>query len=218
MSDSISEQLLAIIRSTLLKKKMNTAALAGQMGYSRKEIKKILSGKTPLLVEDFANIARVLELEQDLLNSTQGFSAEDQSEEKIANSLKTIEADEDQTVDFTPRPLDNHAQQMLLFGFGLGVDILLMLDGDQLDGSNIPDHIRDRFPSKFPVRLDALYHDKMKLRTYELAFEILLSFDGLYECIIPWSAVEQVVLFPIQDDEPSEESSEEHTGPHLRLV
>ena len=28
MSDSISEQLLAIIRSTLLKKKMNTAALA----------------------------------------------------------------------------------------------------------------------------------------------------------------------------------------------
>ena len=89
MSDSISEQLLAIIRSTLLKKKMNTAALAGQMGYSRKEIKKILSGKTPLLVEDFANIARVLELEQDLLNSTQGSSAEDQSEEKIANSLKT---------------------------------------------------------------------------------------------------------------------------------
>ncbi|MEC8276952.1 MAG: hypothetical protein VX026_04510, partial [Myxococcota bacterium] len=43
MSDSISEQLLAIIRNALLKKKMNTAALAELTGYSRKDIKKILS-------------------------------------------------------------------------------------------------------------------------------------------------------------------------------
>ena len=48
----------------------------------------------------------------------------------------------------TRKPLENHAQQMLLFGFGLGVDILLMLDVNQLDGSNIPSHIKERFPSK----------------------------------------------------------------------
>ena len=216
MSDSISEQLLAIIRNALLKKKMNTAALAELTGYSRKDIKKILSGKTPLLVEDFANIAQALELEQDLLPTSASSQNEVSLEDIQEPPIQAIR--EEQEVDYTPQPLENHAQQMLLFGFGLGVDILLMLDGDQLEGSNIPNHILDRFPSKFPVRLDALYHDKMKLRTYELAFEILLSFDGLYECIIPWSAVEQVVLFPIQDDEPSDDSSEEHTGPHLRLV
>ena len=221
MSENISEQLLRIIRGKLQEKKMNTAALAGQMGYARKDVKKILAGKTPLLVEDFANIARVLELEQDMFpssSSPDGIEDDNDQSEPSVQALHSAHS-EDNEPDYTPKPFENHAQQMLLFGFGLGVDILLMLDANQLDGSNIPEHIKERFPSKFPVRLDAMYHQKMKLRIHELAFEILLSFDGLYDCIIPWSAVEQVVLFPIHDEEPSEDSSEDHnTGPHLRLV
>ena len=218
MSDNISEQLLKIIHSTLKEKKMNTASLAGQMGYERKDVKKILSGKTPLLVDDFANIARVLELEKDLLTTEPPTPVD--SEHSSPDKLSMIGADDSAADEgIRPDPFGNHSAQMLRFGFALGVDILLMLDIEQLQHSNIPEYVMERFPSKFPVRLDALYHDKMKLRIHEHAFEILLSFDGLYDCVIPWSAVEHVVFFPIHDDEPDEASSEDqNTGPHLRLV
>jgi hypothetical protein len=95
-----------------------------------------------------------------------------------------------------------------------------MLDTSQLGQSNIPKNIINQFQTRLPVRLDALFHDKMKLRFHDLAFEILLSFDGLYECVIPWSAVEQVVLFPIIEDPDSqnEEDSSDTGPPHLRLV
>lgn len=222
MSESVSDQLLRIIRKTITEKNLNTAAFAAQCGMSRRDVKKILSGKTPLLVEDFVNFATLLELEKTLPGlQIEQLEEQKDEDEQDGSAIALTELKQVITAyDYTPDPMGNHAQQMLKFGFAMGVDILLMLKSDLIHDSNVPEHVLKQFPNKLPVKLDALYQDKMKLRYHEFGFEILLSFDGLYECFILWGAVEHVVFFPLSEDLPDDDSDSEadDSTPHLRLV
>lgn len=249
MSGPVSEALLPRLRDALRRRGWNTAALARAMGRDRREIRSVLAGRTPLTVDDFALAAQALELApQELHGMASALSPEagDSEDGAPASGEPSSEssppggdvAEEGAGGDdpAPPTPIESpwtldpegiHGEQLLRMGFALGIDMHLLFDSGQLEGSGVPEPVLRQFPERLPIRLDAAFHPHNKPRYYEDGVELVLSFDGISTCWFPWRSLLQVTYLPEifeapagPDDDPEEPSGEPSSegGPVLRLV
>jgi len=205
-----SAPILAWLRTQLKNKGLNVAALAGKTGAKRKDVRKVLDGREPLTVDQLMTWTQALDLSL---------------EELVAVPVEVPEteapraATEDDTR-FVVDPFGMQAEQALKFAFAAGTDFSFVADTTQLQDSGVPQNVLSRFPQHLLIQLDAAYHAHNNPRFDERGVSLTLSFDTLYECSFPWSAVLEVRLrleppdaLPPEEDEP-----EEPSGPTLRLV
>ena len=213
------QALYQLIQKGIQAKSLNTIALAQKLNMERKQLKKILSQQVPLTIPDFLRISQALDLQDALMQNMPSEShTENNTENNTENTFTIATTDSDDI--WKPDALGNHAEQLISMGFALGCNMLLLCQTSQLESSNIPKAVLERFNPRIPIQLEAQYHPYNKPQYYPEGLELRLSFDALYTCFFPWSSIEQVSFFP-QYDEPSEDSDEQDTTPDrptLRLV
>lgn len=236
-----SEPLLLLLRETAKKKGLNTAALAAASGLDRTRLKHVLAGSEALTVDELIGLSKALELDAAAMA---GAPVDDEPAEEeappeelsAARGRAAIRAIGKRDVENTLLidPLGNHTEQALRLGFGLGCDMFIHLQTDKLGNSGIPRDTLARFPADVPLRLDAAYHRHHDPRFLPQGLQVVLSFDALYTCLLPWDAFLRVTYIPMApepvepDDEPAEVPNEddEDRAPdaggrrrgHLRLV
>lgn len=222
-----SAPLLALLRKVAKDKGLNTAALARELGVPRAHLKHVLAGSKDLTVDEFIQLAQVLELDAAQLTGLPEPVEEEEAPEAgeapgglALSSVDRRESPKAEVID----PYGNHAEQALRLGFSLGVDLHLVLDTAQLGESGVPKDVIARYEARLPLRLDAAYHRHHDPRFLPEGVSLKMSFDALYDCFFPWAAFVQITLFPLPPDdpeEPEEEEESEEDGPrrgHLRLV
>ncbi len=216
MEERPSKQLLRILRETATTRGWNTAALAKAASLPRAEMKRVLSGNSPLSVDTFALLAAALEInESDLIELGTSKETDADVQESDLSAVAHHEINDLPPID----PLGNHADQMLRLGFGLGCDMTLTLAKEPLTGAGFPQATLDRYPDHVPIRLDAAYHRHNDPRFLPEGIQLVLSFDSLCTVVIPWTAIRQVSLRPLHTELPKlnpKEPTDKTT--HLRLV
>jgi hypothetical protein len=191
--------LLRWLRQQVETRGHNTASLADQLGRPRAELRKLLTGVEPMTVDDLLAITKALELAPEDLG--------------IAGTADLPDVEESTA----PEPVQFRNQPEALFrlGFDLGIDLLFLADVTQLVEWGGPDTVlaqyRDR-DRELPIQLDAAWHRHMQPDFGEHALAITLSFDKLYRCTFPWSAIRRIVFTPFTPPPP------EPKKPKLRLV
>jgi hypothetical protein len=247
MAPRPSEPLLQLLRETARKKGLNTAALAASAGIDRTRLKHVLAGSEALTVDELIGLSKTLELDAAAVAGAPGLDEADgelgeddaQSEEGPApapvkmRALSRRDLDRSLHID----PLGNHAEQALRLGFGLGCDMFIHLHAARLKTSGIPRDTLARFPEEVPLRLDAAFHRHHDPRFLPEGLQVVLSFDALYTCLIPWDAFSRVTFIPLapeplstDDEDGKDEDGKDEGGPspepdgggprrgHLRLV
>jgi hypothetical protein len=209
-----SEPLLAWLRKTLDEKGVNTAKVAETSGLTRARVRKILTGGEPMLVDELLAITRALELTPAELAAAGELPAEPAPALRIA-------ADEPEPEGPKVDPWGNQPEQLIRIAFALGCDFFLLVDGAQLEGSKLPQSVINQYRGRdLPIKLDAAYHKYNNPRYDDLCVTLALSFDAVYDCRFPWSAIKQVVFFPVapEPEPPGDEPAPPSGGPKLRLV
>lgn len=225
MADRPSDQLLSWLRELIQRKGLNTAAVAERAGLPRARVRKLLAGAEPMLVDELMQLSGALDISPGDMGLAQLGDVDPDAEaastdDEAPQALAAAEPD-------LPRvdPFGNHPEQMFRVAFGLGVDFFFLTDPEQLADSGVPEPVLAQYANgELPIKLDAAYHSYNNPRYTEHAITLTLSFDQLYECTFPWSAVKQFILFPaepVQPEEPERDTPpvDEAQGiPHLRLV
>jgi len=187
---------------------LNSAALAERMGVDRKALRRSLSGKAAMSLQDFIAAMHALDVDpSDLSWPT--------SEEALGSKKSLAEASEALTVD----PFGLQGEQAFRLGFALGVDFLFVAKTSLLKESGIPDTVLSQWPDEIVLKLDAAYHRHNEPRFSPKGVGLKLSFDSLCDCFLPWSAIQKVV-FHLESPEPEQEEEPDppSRGPGLRLV
>jgi transcriptional regulator with XRE-family HTH domain len=222
-----SDPLLSLIRDLAQRKGLNTAALAEQTGLDRRRLKKVLGGGDPMTVDELIQISEGLEIDAQALTQLQKAptSPEEtepapEEEPQEGQNEACLASDFDRSaVD----PYGNHAEQVLRVAFELGCDIFCHLDSSLIGNSGIPESVQSRFPDFLPLRLEAAYHHQNRPVYKPGGLQLMLSFDSIYTCTLPWECFQQITLFPIRWDPTGEKLLEDNAEPaepvpHLRLV
>ena len=232
MTDRPSDVLRVFLRKSIDARGWNTATVAQKLGVDRKAVRALLAGKRSLTVDAAADILRVLDLSEDELSVVIGAvggmvelsDAEVESTDATEGRIRPVPDVEVEAVlppGFQLDPYGNHTDQILRIGFALGVDVHLLARINLLEESGIPKLVLDQYSDYLPIRLDAAIHTYVKPRFFPDGVQLVLSFDTLRTCHLPWDSIEQVTLVPaaLEPEEPDPEIAEEPTkGPHLRLV
>ena len=211
-----SEPLLTWLREMIDQRGLNTAAVATRADLPRTRMRKLLSGKEPMLVDELLKISEAL----DLKPSDMGIPDADDlpEEDETAPKLGVVDEEDGPRVN----PYDNHHRQLLEVAFALGCDFALTVHPEELLESGIPRHVLDAHLGRLMlIQLDAAYHSYNNPRYDDGAITLTLSFDALYDVRFPWSAIHQVICTPApweDDDEDQDEDSEAEASPVLRLV
>lgn len=230
-----SEPLLALLRSVARDKGLNTAALARAIEVDRAHLKHVLAGREPLTVDELIGLAQVLELGPEQLGTvpvpaadTDPEAAEPDPQEAPPSLGVLPDRGTDAAADpigAAADPYGNHAAQALRLGLALGCDLHLVLETDQVRDSGVPPQVLQQFKERLPIRLDAAFHRHHDVRFLPDMVRMTLSFDALYTCHFPWSAILQVTVFPLPPEEPEPEEDEPENDDggglrrgHLRLV
>lgn len=212
-----SEPLLAWLREMIDERGLNTAAVATRADLPRTRVRKLLSGKEPMLVDELLKISEALDLKPSDMGIPDADEIPEPSEEPEAPKLGVLaEDDAGPAVD----PYDNHHRQLLEVAFALGCDFAMTVHPEELLESGIPRHVLDAHLGRLMlIQLDAAYHSYNNPRYDDGAITLTLSFDALYDVRFPWSAIHQVICTPApwEDDEDHDDESSEET-PVLRLV
>ena len=216
-----SQMILEGILSMMQSKGMTTQSLANALRISKKELKRILAGKSPLTVDLLSELGVILELQDSDLQQFMGASLSEEInlEPQDTIGLHTVEEEED----WSPNPVGNHPMQLIKLGFAIGCDMFLVMVTEHLEHSGIPEQVLRQFQDRLPIRLDSAFFHHYKPEFFDDYIEIRLSFDAVYTCYIPWHALEQVTFY-VHEDEPSEvdeESSESGSGlskPTLQII
>lgn len=232
-----SEPLLKLIRDLTRRKGLNSAALAKAVGIERARLKKVLAGQSPMTVDELIMLSEGLDLDAQALAQLGGQVPEDQPTEETDGETEgesPIELDDDEMASSEGRadPYGNQAEQLMRYAFGLECDIFCHLDSSLLQDSGVPSSVLSRFPEHLPLRLEAAYHHHHQPRFLAEGLQLLVSFDALYTCTIPWACFQQITLFPVRWEPPESDATDAsdaetsaplpQTGapgaPHLRLV
>jgi len=216
MADSPSEALLSWLRDLIKRKGLNTAAVAERAHLPRARVRKLLAGTEPMLVDELMMLSNALEIDPADMGLAEA------SAEAPALPAAPAEPPEGPNVD----GFGNHPEQLFKVAFGLGVDFFFLSESRQLADSGVPQTVLKQYDGReIPIKLDAAYHSYNNPRYSDHGITLTLSFDQLYECSFPWSAIKQFILFPVSPeepvdgDEPPEEEEDPSPGiPHLRLV
>ena len=143
------------------------------------------------------------------------------TEATIKAAEEIVQSPAPQEEDWTPDPLGNHAEQLLRSGIAMGVDMRLIMESSQLDGSGVPNHVLQQFSPFLPIDLLAQFHPYQQPQFLPHSLQLRLSFDALYTCLFPWNAIKQIIFYPQLHEPPEEEQKEpEDTSSHpfLRVV
>lgn len=212
-----SEPVLAWLRTMIAKRGLNTAALAAKAQVDRNELRKALTGATPMTLDTLMAVSNALELNP----ADMGFAAP--PAEAIASAEPPPSDPKPPTL---PDPWGNHPEQLFRMGFTLGCDFFFVAKTEQLQDSGVPAAVLKSSGKDISIALDARYHVDNAPRFDERGVTLTLSFDKLYECFFPWSSVRQVIFFPAPAAETSQQPASPSTEtqksgparPHLRLV
>lgn len=205
-----SEPLLTWLRGVLDERGISVARLAKQTGLARPRTRRILTGREPMNVDELLLISQTLELSpQDLgLGSAELEAAEDEVSD---TDTEASAAPAEPVVD----PWGNQPEQLFRIAFALGCDFFFTTEVSELTDSGVPGQVLEQYRGReLPIKLDAAYHRDNDPRYGEDGITLVLSFDSLYTCTFPWSAIRQFILFP----SPPEAEPEPEPVPHLRLV
>lgn len=208
-----SEPLLRWLREQIDARGHNTASVAAKLGAPRAHVRKVLAGAEPLMVDELLVITELL-----------GLSAEDMGVpagvEATAEDLAEGEATEPEAV------WDNQPRALFELGFDLGIDFMFLADTRQLADWGGPDGAAKQYDGKdMPLQLDAAYHPYMEPALDDEGVSLTLSFDRLYRCTFPWTAIRRVIFTPLAPDVPppepeadDDDAPEPGGAPFLRLV
>ena len=98
-----------------------------------------------------------------------------------------------------------HAAELVRMGFRLGCNFMLVCDTSLLARSGVPDVVLTQHENRqLTIQFDAAYHGYNKPQFDTQGLTVSLSFDALYECTFPWSAIQRVVFFPEIEPVPDE--------------
>jgi len=234
MTPSPSEAILRWFRDTLKAKDMNTAALANKVGAKRASVRNVLAGREPLTVDQLVLWGQALELKlEDLVGvdmpelPEEPEASEEVDAEDIAGAMGPTllrAAPEEPSDKYEVDPYGLQGEQAVRFAFAMGVDFAFVVDSSQLADSGVPEATVKANPKRLLIKLDAAFHRHNAPEFTDDELIVVLSFDALYTCTFPWSAVVQVVYFieppppttKKRDDPP--EPPENGGRPMLRLV
>ncbi|MBA2321954.1 MAG: helix-turn-helix transcriptional regulator [Deltaproteobacteria bacterium] len=206
-----SDPLLDWLRKKLDEKGMNTARIAEVAGLPRARVRKLLVGAEPMLVDELLAITKALELTPTELAAAGEISDPEPPGLRVAHEEEEPEG---------PRvdAWGNQPRQLFEVAFALGCDFFFLLDGAQLEGTKLPASVIAQYRGRdLPIKLDAKYHAYNDPKYDDASITLSLSFDALYTCRFPWSAIKQVIFFPVAP-EPDEPDEPDAPGPQLRLV
>jgi len=196
---------------------VNVAMLAKQIDLSRAEVRRVLSGKEDMSLDQLILFSDGLGLSQsDLAASELPTPA---ALDRTVPAPSTANESEIQ-ID----PWGNQPEQLFRVAFALGCNFFFLTRTDQLEHSGVPDSVLERYDDKpLPIKLDAAFHLHNKPKYEKDGITLVLSFDTLYECTFPWSSIIQIVFFPAAptDGDISDSSDEDpkpKKHPHLRLL
>lgn len=219
MANRPSTPLLTLILDAARKKGWNTSTLAQQAGLDRSRLKQVLAGREPMTVDELMQLSEAMTLTPMDLGLAE---LDTPPSEEASPSLAALPVPDVDELPPFPDPFGIHSEQILRLGFALGVDVFLLVDTTQLEGSGVPASIIKRFQPNLPIRLEAAYHRHNNPEYFTEGFQVRLSFDALYTCLFPWSSIQQITLFPIapEPEEPDavEEPPSSERGGFLRLV
>ena len=207
-----SEPLVRLLRESVDRKGLNTASIASTLGVPGSELKHMLAGTEPLTVDLMIALAEILELGPEDMGMLNVEIPETPPTLQPVNGKGDARA-------FSPvDPYGNHAEQILKLGFGIGCDMHIVLNSDQLSDSAIPEQTLKQFPDLLPIKLDAAFHHHNDPKFLPDFVELVLSFDGLYTTQIPWRAFAQITLIPLEPEFEDEPEQPSENGSHLRLI
>ena len=207
-----SEPLVRLLRESVDRKGLNTAAIASALGVPRSELKHMLAGTEPLTVDLMIALAEILELgpeDMGMLNV------------EVPTEKSPLQSFGVDTQGHTLPPIDpygNHAEQILKLGFGIGCDMHIVLHSEHLGDAGIPEQTLTQFPDLVPIKLDAAFHHHNEPKFLPEHVELVLSFDGLYTTQIPWNAFAQITLIPLEPEFEDDPDQLSQNGSHLRLI
>ena len=200
------DAILQTLREAMASRGLNSAALAQELGEERKMIRRVLAGQTPMSLELFLKVVDALEIAvKDLPWSVA--------------ELPPTPIEEVNSEEFELDPFGIQGEQAFRLGFAMGVDFLFVAEASQLVESGIPKSVLEQWPEEIVLKLDAAYHRHNAPQFSEEGVSLNLSFDTVYSCFLPWSAIQKVV-FHLEAPEPFDEPEPETkpSGPGLRLV
>lgn len=193
------------------------ANLAKQCELPRPQVRKILSGKEAMTLDQLI-----------LFSDALGLSQEDLALSNLPSpaSMDLASLQTPQQLEGGPQvdPWGNQPEQLFRVAFSLGCNFFFLTRTELLVDSGVPESVLERYTDNpLPIKLDAAYHTHNKPRYEKTGVRLTLSFDTLYECFFPWPSIIQVVFFPAtpsdeEHDEPSKEKPKPKGPPHLRLV
>lgn len=211
---STNDPVLTWLRELVTTRGLNTAELARKAGLEKSRLKRVLSGSQPMFVEELVKISGALDLSPADMGLPQIGDAE-------TPDIEIPEPPPPRAAD----PYGNHARQLFEVAFALGTTFFFAVDIDQLEDSRVPESVLQQFRDRgeLIIKLEAAYHQQNDPRIEEDRIVLTLSFDQLYDCAFPWSAIRRVVFEVDWDEEvrppePEEETPAPGKGSHLRLV
>ncbi len=218
MSDSPIEVIIGVLQNAIQQRNLNTNSLANLTGIPRKDLKKMLTGKTPLTVEALMKIGETLELTPEFLaNLNIEIPKQEEQEDSSIKIIDHVEA----TLEL--QPFGNHSEQLLKTGFALGTTMILILNTNRIQNSGVPKDVLRNYEPRMPIRLDAEYHNYNKPQYFSDGFELQLSFDALYKCWFHWDSIIQIIFLPEYEQDSEEDDSNDNDpdiqpGQHLRII
>lgn len=203
-----------------------TATLAHATGLDRTQLRRRLAGEDDLSVDDFIKVARALELSPKELGIADAADGGENSNAAPAPTrarglaLATVGGDDpSMEEDHTPDPTGNLPMQVLRLGFLLGIDLFVEIEAAQAQGSGVPAAVLTRFKDTLPIRLESKWHKHNRPQYLDDGFRCTLSFDALYTCTFPWSAIRRVSFqLPEEAPEAAPSPPAKPAGGHLRVV
>ncbi|MFK7929162.1 MAG: helix-turn-helix domain-containing protein [Myxococcota bacterium] len=236
---SPSDPLTSRLRTLVQERGLNPAALGLRTGIPADHLRSVLAGREPMTVDELILLSQALSLSPEDLGVELPHSADAESsvdptadEDDLQDAydppgLSAIGLPESEAVSMALEelvdPFGNHARQLFEVGFALGCTFFFLAKAEQLAESGVPASVLSRYADgDLPIQLDAAYHPYNEPTFDATGVALKLSFDAIYDCYFPWSAIHRVTFFPelIEDDATpdDEEESPKPSAPFLRLV
>lgn len=234
-----SEPLLHQLRALAEARGLSAERLAVRAGLDPGELSATLHGERAMTVDQLILITQALDLtpeelglpseptgprpvaadDEPLPYDAPGDPIDDNLDDGPDLSVASDASNGPDELDLAVDPYDNHIRQLFQVGFALGCDFFFHADASELTDSGVPAAVLERYKSSvLPIKLDAAYHQYNDPRYERAGLWLKLSFDDVYDCYFPWSAVKRVIFSPIAPEPEPEPDKPKGPAPFLRLV
>ena len=226
MNREIQAAIVSFLRTKMEQSGLNTAALAKAADLKRTEVRKLLAAREEITLSQLVALSSALGVDMASLPWAGDSSGATDSVAVMKTGIggrshmKEVFENAPVMVD----PFGIQGEQAFRLAFGLGVDFIFVAKTEHLEDSGIPEEVLAKSPNEIVLRLDAAFHRHNDPQFTPDGVCLVLSFDTLYTCRLPWSSITKVVfqLDPIEPlpEPPSEPDADvaKTFGPGLRLL